>query len=92
MRGDHEYAIRLGIRNVDYSQVPARSGLANRNSGTFATRTVFARILQDLNHLIFAHLMAMHMWQPSGRIDIKSRFHTFVESILTPKHRTFEAP
>jgi hypothetical protein len=59
--------------------------LTYRNPGAFASHPVFTRFLQDLNHLVLAHLMAMYMRQAGCRIDVESRLHNLVEFILTPK-------
>ncbi len=54
-----------------------------RAIGAFAAGSILAGFLQDLDYLVFTHLMVMYMRQPSSWIDIKSRLQAF-DPILTP--------
>src|SRR5580658_6800015 len=61
VRRDHEHAIRLGVRDIDNSQVPARSCLTQSNPRTLAARPVFTGSLQKIKILVRCHLMVMNM-------------------------------
>jgi hypothetical protein len=72
---DHKYTIRIVVRDIDDTQVPARSRLAQSNPGTLAARPILTGLLQHFNDFILVHLVAINMGRTSRRIYVESGLH-----------------
>jgi hypothetical protein len=85
--GDHEYAVRLGVWNIDDPQVSARCCLAQSNPRTFAAGAILTGFLQDFNDFLLGHFMVMNMGCTGRRVDIESGVQSSSSLILTPNCR-----
>ena len=69
---DHKNTVRIVVRDIDDTQVPARSRLAQSNPGTLAARPILTGLLQHFNDFILVHMMARNMGRTGRRIYVES--------------------
>jgi hypothetical protein len=67
---DHKYA--AGLRDVNAPKIPAGRCLAEGNSGTIPAGAIFPRFIENVNHLMFFHLVVMNVRRARRRIYVES--------------------
>ena len=86
--GDHKHAVRFGIHNIDYTQIPSRTRQAQRNSGTLSTRAVFTGLFQNVDYLVFTGMVIVNVRSPGNRIDVESDRQTYLQSHSSARRQT----
>ena len=78
VRGDHEHAVWLGARHVDYTQIPATSRLSEGHPGSVTPGPIFAGLFQYLRDFILVYAMITNVRLSRYGIDVKSDLQTFL--------------
>jgi hypothetical protein len=75
IRRDYEYTIGFRIGDINNSKLPTAPRLSDSNSRVFLSRTILARLSEDIFDLIFTNLMFVNVRKSGLSINIKANLH-----------------